>query len=92
MAKFCIRAVQKSNEVSDSKELGGISLAFDADDSMESSYHGSVITLKCKRFIFDEINSSKDWRKAFGFNEEPPQGALITVNLGYKAGKIMPYS
>ena len=82
MAKYCIKAVQKSNEVSD----------FDADDAMKPSYHGSVIVLKCEKFVFDEVNSSKNWRDAFGFNEEPPKGALITVNLGYKAGEIMPYS
>ena len=92
MAKYCIKAVQKSNEVSDGKEFGGISLVFDADDAMKPSYHGSVIVLKCEKFVFDEVNSSKNWRDAFGFNEEPPKGALITVNLGYKAGEIMPYS
>lgn len=92
MVKFRINAVLNSSDVHDSKKTNACSLIFDADDAMKPSYHGSVIVLKCEKFVFDEVNSSKNWRDAFGFNEEPPKGALITVNLGYKAGEIMPYS
>jgi hypothetical protein len=50
-----------------------------------------VIILNCEKFVVDEANSSGNWRDAFNFNEEPPQGILITVNPGYKASDIMPY-
>jgi hypothetical protein len=47
--------------------------------------------LNCEKFVVDEANSSGNWRDAFNFNEEPPQGILVTVNPGYKASDIMPY-
>lgn len=91
MVKFCILAVPKSSMIYDGKKNVSVFLVFDADDSMEPSYHDNVINLKCEKFVLDEENSSENWRDAFGFNEEPPQGALITVNPGFKAGDIMPY-
>jgi len=86
MNKFSISAVPASG----GKKSDACILAFDAED-LKPSYHGNVIILGCKKFAVDEANSSDNWREAFGFNEEPPQGALITVNLGYKANVIMPY-
>ena len=88
MKKYCIKAVLKSSKVSNGKEMDECVLAFSADNSVKPFYHGNVIILNCKSFNLDEANSSKNWRDAFGFNLEPPQGALITVNLGYKAGEI----
>jgi len=90
--KYCINAVPKSGNVSDGKELGGRIFVFDTNEATKSAHHGNVIVLNCEKFVVDEANSSKNWRDAFGFNLEPPQGALITVNLGYKAGEIKPYS
>jgi len=92
MKKYCIKAVLKSSEVSGGKEVNECVLVFNTDNSMKPFYHGNVIILNCKSFNLDEANSSKNWRDAFGFNLEPPQGALITVNLGYKAGEIKSYS
>ena len=91
MKKYCINATRPS-KVSDGKEINECVLVFNTDNSMKPSYHGNVIILNCKSFDLDEANSSKNWRDAFGFNLEPPQGALITVNLGYKAGEINLYS
>ena len=92
MKKYCIKAVLKSSEVSDGKKMYECVLVFNTDNSMKPSYHGSVIMLNCESFDLDEVNSSKNWQDAFGFNLEPPQGAIITVNLGYKAGEIKSYS
>ena len=92
MVKFCINAVPKSSKISDGEKNNECILVFNTDNSMKPFYHGNVIILNCKSFDLDEANSSKNWRDAFGFNLEPPQGALITVNLGYKAGGIKPYS
>lgn len=91
MKKYCINAVPKSIEVSDGKELDGCILVFDTNETVKSSHHSNVIILNCEKFVVDEVNSSENWRDAFGFNLEPPQGALITVNHGYKASDIMPY-
>ena len=87
MVKFCINAVPNGGKNSD-----GRILVFDTNEEIKSSHHSNVIILNCEKFVVDEANSSKNWRDAFGFNLEPPQGALITVNLGYKAGGIKPYS
>ena len=92
MKKYCINDVSKSSKVPNGKKMDECVLVFNADNSIRPSYHGSVIILNCKSFDLDEVNSSKNWRDAFGFNLEPPQGALITVNLGYKAGEIKLYS
>ena len=86
MNKFCINATPKPG--TDSGEV--CIFAFDVDE-LKPSYHGNVIEMNCNKFSVDEANSSKNWRDAFSFNEEPPQGALITVNPGYKSGKVMPY-
>ena len=86
MGKFCISAVLKSKVAS-----RGYVLVFDTDDEMKPSYHGSVVNLDCERFVVDEVNSSKNWHNAFGFNLEPPRGALITANLGYFVGRVVPY-
>lgn len=91
MVKFYINAVPKSSEISNEKELNGCILVFDTNEEIKSSHHSNVIILNCKKFVVDEANSSKNWRDAFGFNLEPPQGALVTVNPGYKAGDITPY-
>ena len=91
MVKYCINAVPKSSPVSDGKEVDECVLVFDANDELKSSHHSNVIILTCKKFVVDEENSSKNWREAFNFNEEPPQGILVTVNPGYKAGDIVPY-
>ena len=90
--KYCINAVPKSGNVSDGKELGGRIFVFDTNEAIKSVHHSSVIVLNCEKFVVDEINSSKNWRDVFGFNLEPPHRVLITVNLGYKAGEIKPYS
>lgn len=87
MVKFCINAVPNGGKNSD-----GRILVFDTNEEIKSSHHSNVIILNCEKFVVDEANSSKNWRDAFGFNLEPPQGALITVNLGYKAGEINLYS
>ena len=86
MDKFSISAIPTSGW----ENHDACILAFDAEE-LKPSYHGNVIILDCKKFAIDEANSSKNWREAFGSNEEPPQGALITVNLGYKARAITPY-
>lgn len=87
MVKFCINAVLNGGKNSD-----GRILVFDTNEEIKSSHHSNVIILNCEKFVVDEANSSKNWRDAFGFNLEPPQGAFITVNLGYKAGEINLYS
>lgn len=92
MKKYCINAVSKLSNVSNGEKINEFILVFNTDNSMKPSYHGNVLILNCKSFGLDEENSSKNWRDAFGFNLEPPQGALITVNLGYKAGEIKSYS
>ena len=86
MKKYCINATLESG--TDSRNA--CIFAFDVDE-FKPSYHGNVIELSCKKFSVDEANSSKNWRDAFNFNEEPPQGVLITVSPGYKSGKVMPY-
>ena len=92
MKKYCINAILKPSNVSNGEKINECILVFNTDNSMKPSYHGNVIILNCKSFVLDEENSSKNWRDAFGFNLEPPQGALITVNLGYKVGEIKSYS
>ena len=92
MKKYCINAVLKLSNVSNGEKINECILVFNTDNSMKPSYHGNVIILNCKSFVLDEENSSKNWRDAFGFNLEPPQGALITVNLGYNVGEIKSYS
>ena len=86
MVKFCINAVP-----SDGKKTDGRFLVFDTNEEIRSSHHSNVIILNCEKFVVDEANSSGNWRDAFNFNEEPPQGILVTVNPGYKASGIMPY-
>jgi len=86
MKKYCINAVLNGSKKSD-----GRFLVFDTNEEIKSSYHSNVIILTCKKFVVDEENSSKNWREAFNFNEEPPQGILVTVNPGYKSSDIMPY-
>jgi hypothetical protein len=90
--KYCINAVPESGNVSDGKELGGRIFVFDTNEAIKSVHHSSVIVLNCEKFVVDETSSSGNWRDAFNFNEEPPQGILVTVNPGYKASDIMPYS
>ena len=87
MVKFRINAVPI-----DGKKADGCILVFDTDEEIKSSHHSNVIILNCEKFVVDEINSSGNWRDAFNFNEEPPQGILVTVNPGFKASDIMPYS
>lgn len=89
MKKFCINAVPKPGIVSNS-ERSSECIVFNTDE-MKPSCHSNVIILNCKKFNVDEANSSKNWRDAFSFNEEPPQGILITVNSAYVAGSPMPY-
>jgi len=86
MKKYCINATPKSGTDSN----GACILAFDAEN-LKPSYHDNVVILGCNKFSIDEANSSKNWRDAFNFNEEPPQSVLITVSPGYKSGKVMPY-
>lgn len=87
MVKFCINAVLNGGKKSD-----GRILVFDTNEGIKFSHHSNVIILNCEKFFVDETNSSGNWRDAFNFNEEPPQGILVTVNPGYKASDIMPYS
>lgn len=87
MVKFRINAVPI-----DGKKSDGHILVFDTDEEIKSSHHSNVIILNCEKFVVDEINSTGNWRDAFNFNEEPPQGILVTVNPGFKASDIMPYS
>jgi len=87
MVKFRINAVPI-----DGKKADGRILVFDTDEEIKSSHHSNVIILNCEKFVVDEINSSGNWRDAFNFNEEPPQGILVTVNPGFKASDILPYS
>ena len=86
MVKFCINAAPNGGKKSD-----GRILVFDTNEGIKSSHHSNVIILTCKKFVVDEENSSKNWREAFNFNEEPPQGILVSVNPGYKSSDIMPY-
>jgi hypothetical protein len=87
MVKFCINAVPN-----DGKKSDACVLVFDTNEGIKSSHHSNVIILNCEKFVVDETNSSGNWRGAFNFNEEPPHGILVTVNLGFKASDIMPYS
>ena len=89
MKKFCINATPKHRIVSDS-EKSVECIVFDTD-VVNPSYHSNVIILNCKKFNVDEANSSKNWRDAFSFNEEPPKEILITVSPDYNAGGVMPY-
>lgn len=86
MVKFCINAVPN-----DGKKSDACVLVFNTNEEIKSSHHSNVMILNCEKFVVDEANSSGDWRDAFNFNEEPPQGILVTVNPGYKASDIMPY-
>ena len=92
MVKFCINAILESSMVSDGKKSDGCTLVFDMNEEIKSSHHSNLIIVNCEKFVVDEKNSSGNWRDAFNFNEEPPHGILVTVNPGYKASDIMPYS
>lgn len=95
MLKFCIMAALKSELASSGKGVyqcdSMVQFVFNAENLEHATKRGSVITFDCDRFSLDEEHSSKNWRDAFNFNEEPPRGMIITTNTDYTSGIVMPY-
>lgn len=90
MRKFCIIATPKS-EMALSKSESKILFVFFSEMLEHATKHGNVITFDCHGFSVDEENSSNNWRDAFNFNEEPPRGIVITIDVAYGSGIVLPY-
>lgn len=90
MKKFCIIATPKS-EMALSESKSKILFVFSSEMLEHATKHGNVITFDCNGFVVDEKASSSNWRDAFNFNEEPPRGIVITVDVAYGSGIVLPY-
>ena len=94
MRKFVIFAALES-EVLGGKSINQcdsmLQFVFSSEMLEHATKHGNVITFDCNGFVVDEKASSSNWRDAFNFNEEPPRGIVITVDVAYGSGIVLPY-
>ena len=95
MTKYCIVSALKPELDSSGKRISQceskVQFVFSSEKLEHASKHGNLITFDCYGFSVDEENSSKNWKDVFNFNEEPPRRVVITVDIAYKAGIVLPY-